>query len=515
MVRRIKRKEIFALLLCLLIGFALRFYTFDKKSLWVDEVHTFNDSRDNLKAQINFYKNNPTYLHPPLFFILTHFFYPFTKPERDLRIIPLIFGALSIPMIYLLAKQFSANIAIPCTLSLTFMTYHISLSQDGRPYPLLMFVGMGGVYFFMKHLSTAKRLYLVWAACSFATLFYISYQAILSIIFYQILWFYQVDEKKEGCTLSSIVIFNGTLFLLCLPWLLFIVLSYKGQPMMDPLHTEAIGSFWHILYWMLNDWVGNFPLVIASAVLLILPLLLGFRKNRIILLTILILPVASLYLFCKLFNFTHFFASRYFINFLPLMFISIYLSLRAVEIRFERLGNTVNLGVLFAIFLIASNLMILPYYYRSEKQDLRGLVNYLKGHLLDGDNIFVRTKAYLPGILFYFGANPGGRHYPIIASKEPEKGMEYRIVSTDQGRVVRIFNSKSCCAQYLSEGNRLWIVVDKWSAKALKIDSPCVLKGFFDGSFANFRKFPSDASMYLFLWDPKSAEGRGINSAIE
>ena len=150
-------KEMLLLLLCLLLGFALRFYTLDQKSLWIDEIHTFNDSRDGIQDQLKYYKENPTYLHPPLFFVLTHLFYPFEKPERDLRLIPLIFGILSIPMIYFLARSFSPNIAIPCTLSLTFMTYHIYLSQDGRPYSLLMFVGMAALYFFMKHLTDLKE----------------------------------------------------------------------------------------------------------------------------------------------------------------------------------------------------------------------------------------------------------------------------------------------------------------------------------------------------------------------
>src|SRR4030043_2295489 len=145
-----KQKEILILLLCLLIGFALRFYTFDRKSLWLDEIHTFNDSRSGFKDQLKFYEENPNYLPPPLFFLLTHQFYPFTRPERDLRIIPLIFGSLSIPMIYLLARLFSSNIAIPCTLSLTFMVYHINFSQDGRFYSFLMFVAMAGLYFFFK-----------------------------------------------------------------------------------------------------------------------------------------------------------------------------------------------------------------------------------------------------------------------------------------------------------------------------------------------------------------------------
>ena len=181
-----KRKEILLLLLCLLVGFALRFYTFDQKSLWMDEIHTFNDSRDDLSGQIKFYQDNPTFLHPPLFFILTHLFYPFEKPERDLRIIPLLFGILSIPMIYFLSRLFSPDIALPCTLSLTFMTYHISLSQDGRSYSMLMFLGMAGIYFFLKHLQTHKKQYLFLVAFIFSILFYTSYSSIPFIAFSQI-----------------------------------------------------------------------------------------------------------------------------------------------------------------------------------------------------------------------------------------------------------------------------------------------------------------------------------------
>src|SRR4030067_1038373 len=151
-----KQKEILILLLCLLIGFALRFYTFDKKSLWLDEIHTFNDSRFGLKDQLKFYEDRPHYLHPPLFFLLTHQFYPFTKPERDLRIIPLVFGTLSIPMIYLLARLFSPGIALPCAISLAFMAYHISLSQEGRSYALLMFLGMAGLYFLFEQPETTQ-----------------------------------------------------------------------------------------------------------------------------------------------------------------------------------------------------------------------------------------------------------------------------------------------------------------------------------------------------------------------
>lgn len=155
-----KRREAILLILCVLVGFGLRAYTFDQKSLWVDEIYTLNDSRDDIRGQLEYYKKNPNYPQAPLFFVLTHLFYPFSNPERDLRILPLIFGTLSIPLLYFLARLFSPAIAFPCVLSLTFMTYHISLSQDARSYSLVMFLGISGLYFLMKYLLTLRRRYL-------------------------------------------------------------------------------------------------------------------------------------------------------------------------------------------------------------------------------------------------------------------------------------------------------------------------------------------------------------------
>ena len=67
MQKRTGRKELIVLILCLAIGFGLRFYAFDQKSLWMDEIHTYNDSIHDLKSQYEFYKDNPAFLHPPLF----------------------------------------------------------------------------------------------------------------------------------------------------------------------------------------------------------------------------------------------------------------------------------------------------------------------------------------------------------------------------------------------------------------------------------------------------------------
>jgi hypothetical protein len=83
------------------------------------------------------------------------------------------------------------------------------------------------------------------------------------------------------------------------------------------------------------------------------------------------------------------------------------------------------------------------------------------------------------------------------------------------GKKYTIFHSKTCRSQYITEGNRLWIIVGKGSAKEFKKNSPCVLKGYFDGSFLNLSKFPEDASIYLFLWDLKSYDKIGLELPIE
>lgn len=511
-----KRKEIFILLFCLLIGFALRFYTFDQKSLWMDEIYTFNDSRYGLKEQLNFYKENPTYLQAPLFFILTHQFYPFEKPERELRIIPLIFGILSIPMIYLLARQFSSSIAIPCALSLAFMTYHVNLSQDARSYTFLMFFGMVGVFFFMKHLQTQKKIYLFFVALSFAILLHTSYSTIPFIVFSQILWFYRTDGDQKLPPLSYFFILNGLILLFCLPWLTFLASHYKGQSLTDLRNVQEPLSFWNILYGIFHDWLPQTPLIITSMIILILFVFISKnRNNAIVLLAIFILPIGGLYLYCKFFNITHFVTSRYFIGFLPLFFITIFLSLDAIEAKFERLKKYLRLKVFFLILILASNLLILPLYYRSEKQDYRGLVNYLKVQLRDGDKVVVGNVPYIGVMLHYFGVYPVGRHYAIPARIVSNGEIEHRMPLLYRNIKFTITYSRSHWFEYLKDGGRLWIVADKENAKFIMERMPCPLKGYFDGSFMNMVRFPSDVSLYLFLWDPNSPDEKGIDMPID
>ena len=235
-----------------------------------------------------------------------------------------------------------------------------------------------------------------------------------------------------------------------------------------------------------------------------------------ILLTVVFLPVIGIFLFCRLFHIQYFFSSKYLINFVPLFFISLYLSLVSLQAKFQKVNKILRFQLLFLLLFIASNLTILPLYYRAEKQDFRGLVSYLESHLRDGDKIYVKSIAYIPGMLHYFRIYPESRHYdfPVwLDHSQNEIVAKVSIAGPDKKFTIHF--SSSCCAQYLANGNRLWMVVGKPAVKEIREKTPGVLKGFFDGSVSCFRRFPSDASMYLFLYDPKSPEEKGIDLPIE
>jgi len=173
-------------------------------------------------------------------------------------------------MIYFLSRMFSPKIALPCTLSLTFMAYHISLSQEGRSYALLMFLGMLSLYFFLTYMKTAKLGYLILVSFLWAIMILTSYSACLFVLFVQILWFYWSREDIRTPRISSILAINLLTLLLLLPWFLFLLFNYPGKNITDPYDPRFLLSLKDIVYGLIHDWTPHLPLMIISATLLLL-----------------------------------------------------------------------------------------------------------------------------------------------------------------------------------------------------------------------------------------------------
>jgi hypothetical protein len=159
----------------------------------------------------------------------------------------------------------------------------------------------------------------------------------------------------------------------------------------------------------------------------------------------------------------------------------------------------------------------MPLYYKSEKMNLRGLVDYLRAELKEGDKIFDTSPAMalMPGLLHYFRTYPKGRHYVYTVNIVSKNQTEFIKSFSYGNKQFTMFSSRICCNQYIRDGSRLWLIADKPIAVRLRSNPSFVLKGVFDGSFSNLYKFPADESIYLFLLDPKSPNEKGLDLTIE
>jgi hypothetical protein len=254
-------------------------------------------------------------------------------------------------------------------------------------------------------------------------------------------------------------------------------------------------------------------MIVSAILVLLFPFFSKPKGKALVLLATFVLPIGGLYLFCKVFNITHFVTSRYFINFLPLFFITIYLSLNALEEIFGRLKKFIRLFPSFLFFLLHP-IWLSFHSITNLKRKTTGPRHLSKGQLR-GDRIFVTSNRNLLGILHYFGVYPEGRHYLFPFRRDAEGGIEFNVPFIYKDKTFIIDHSKTCCSQYVFDKNRLWIVAGRGSFKEISKNPLFVLKGYFDGSFSNLTKFPEDASMYLLLLDPKSPGENGIKVPVE
>ncbi len=121
-----------------LLGAAVRLYHVDGLSLWVDEGLTVLAARLPWTAVLGF---GQTYsVHPPLYFVLVKLVSAIAPEDRAGRLVSVIAGTLTVPMLYALAKHLAgARAGLLAALVLAVSPLHVWYSQEARPYALVVF----------------------------------------------------------------------------------------------------------------------------------------------------------------------------------------------------------------------------------------------------------------------------------------------------------------------------------------------------------------------------------------
>jgi predicted membrane-bound mannosyltransferase len=195
-----------ALLGILLLGFALRVYRADHQELWGDEgakivvvnqglAHLFDPASE---------------VHPRLFHALLFLWYQIYGLQLwGLRMLPVLLGQLSIPLIYALARRLFASrpAALAAAFVLALSPFQVAYSQDLTMYSLLIAMTILSFYTLVRALESGAR-WPAWGVYVFASslMVHTHYYAVLTLVaqnVFVLLYHRRRIGRCPGCTCST------------------------------------------------------------------------------------------------------------------------------------------------------------------------------------------------------------------------------------------------------------------------------------------------------------------------
>lgn len=187
----------------LLVALFLRLVNLNQ-SLWLDEATQAILSQ---KSLYSIWFERAGDFHPPLSYLLYHFWMFLGTSEIWLRFLSVLFGVATIFIIYKISKKlFNQQVAIFAALFMATAPFHIYYSQEIRMYAIATFFALLSMYYFVRD----KRIGYV---LSTTALIYTHYMGGFLILAQMVYLFFH----KKGEILNYLK-YLGFIFLLYIPW---------------------------------------------------------------------------------------------------------------------------------------------------------------------------------------------------------------------------------------------------------------------------------------------------------
>jgi len=222
----ILKKFVILLIFILLIGGIFRFYHIDKRSLWYDE-YTYIGSgiiyelpNKNFKTVIIEIAEDR---HAPLYYlILSIWIGVFGDSELALRIPSVMFGILSILIIFYIGKElFNHKVGLISSFLLSINLIHIIFSQEGKMYSLLLFLSLLSNYFFIKLIKDENIKNTILFIISTSLMLYTHNFGIFILVLQVIYLIYLL--RKNGFFNKKVFMSQITAFLIFIPWIILLL----------------------------------------------------------------------------------------------------------------------------------------------------------------------------------------------------------------------------------------------------------------------------------------------------
>jgi mannosyltransferase len=397
------------LLFLTLIGAILRFYHLGYNSLWLDEASTLNlaiKSIPDIWQVITAGEFNP-----PLFYWTEHFMLLFGNSEVVLRFIPALLGVLTIPLIYLVGKEFiDRNTGILAATAFAFSPFLLFYSQEARAYSMMLFFVTFSLVFYFRALKsndfTNWALFGVFSALAFWSHFYalVIIGALILYAFYELL-----PKIKSGLSAVKPLFTGCAIFgVICLPLILVTIQLFAKRTASAP--TFGIQGPGLI--------IATFAQISGSeiAMYLLLPLFLAgivqaflLDKNKgIFLVTLTVLT----FVISNFLSYRIPMQPRYLIFLTIVYFIAIALS---CKLLFALMNSRGVVYGFIALLVVINTPMLAGYYSGYAKEDWRGFAGGLQQLTRQGD-IVVVVPGYVSQPLDYYYSNTSDQTLELAAN---------------------------------------------------------------------------------------------------
>ena len=258
---------IVGLLIVFLVGCAARFYQLDHTPIWMDEAYSHFVSVQSL-GNIVFNKIDN---HPPLFYVLQHFWNELNSNAELIRVPAAAIGSLTVVVVALATSDLLNRVAgLAAGALLALSTGHIYFSQEARMYTLLCFGLAVATWGLLGLLDRDRKklyaaVYLVGASISvYSQAVALIYLAILNGL---ALASWRLMSQQRADFLRNWLVANLVLFVISMPWLLALreaTQSFQGLPIDSSL----------LVQWFFRNIVGfpglPFPIKQLADMLLLL-----------------------------------------------------------------------------------------------------------------------------------------------------------------------------------------------------------------------------------------------------
>ena len=429
----------------IVLAFGVRIFRLSAPSLWLDEAVTANIALSPATSYIHFAKGD---LHPPLYYLLLHFWSFLGRDEFALRLFSVLTNILAGFVLFILVRRmFNSRIAVLTLLLFTISPFQIRYSQEIRMYSLLgLWIAL--VLFFVWRFLTSKRwAFLLGYVLSSAFGLYTHYHAGVFLIILNGIVIFRLYQIERALLLRWFLA-QCMVFTLFAPWLPSFINQVKGggitwfpfRPsfplLVSPLFSFLWGDpFLSTLYRPLKPiflrsveigsvipWIDKLAMGI---VLTFIVLIIWKKKSELMRLswsihfTVFLLVGTIGLSFVLSFMSNIYGAARYLFGVSSVFYIVVAILLTALS-RFNR---KIGIGMTFLVVLIQVFMLIAYYQPRNYREDWRGAVAYIAKHSRSNEVVGFHFDQPMGPYLYYsdgsipaFGFLKNGEVTPSLAA---------------------------------------------------------------------------------------------------